>query len=63
MTRHRECDTHVYPGARHCERSEAIQELLRGGSLDCFAALAMTEDRAYPGILTGSDSYPLMKLE
>ena len=25
--------------------------------------LAMTEDRAYPGILTGSVSYPLMKLE
>jgi hypothetical protein len=25
--------------------------------------LAMTEDRSYPGILTGSDSYPLMKLE
>ncbi|RZN10676.1 hypothetical protein CWO91_12345 [Bradyrhizobium genosp. SA-3] len=23
--------------ARHCERSEAIQESLRGGSLDCFA--------------------------
>ncbi|MET4766830.1 hypothetical protein ABH973_001121 [Bradyrhizobium ottawaense] len=27
------------------------------------ASLAMTEVRAYPGILTGSVSYPLMKLE
>ena len=27
---------------RHCERSEAIQILSAGGSLDCFAALAMT---------------------
>jgi hypothetical protein len=30
---------------RHCERSEAIQKCIRGGSLDCFAALAMTELR------------------
>ncbi len=28
---------------RHCERSEAIQSLFRGGILDCFASLAMTE--------------------
>ncbi|WP_225147651.1 hypothetical protein [Bradyrhizobium sp. NBAIM16] len=27
---------------RHCERSEAIQKCIRGGILDCFAALAMT---------------------
>src|SRR5947209_922019 len=27
---------------RHCERSEAIQNLSAGGSLDCFAPLAMT---------------------
>ena len=27
---------------RHCERSEAIRKSLRGDSLDCFAALAMT---------------------
>src|SRR3954452_1232160 len=27
---------------RHCERSEAIQQCIRGGILDCFAALAMT---------------------
>src|SRR3954451_14397904 len=28
---------------RHCERSEAIQNLFRGGSRDCFAALAMAK--------------------
>jgi hypothetical protein len=27
---------------RHCERSEAIQDCIRGKILDCFAALAMT---------------------
>jgi len=27
---------------RHCERSEAIQNLSAEGTLDCFAALAMT---------------------
>ncbi|MBR1175656.1 hypothetical protein JQ617_16990 [Bradyrhizobium sp. KB893862 SZCCT0404] len=27
---------------RHCERSEAIQNCVRGKMLDCFAALAMT---------------------
>jgi molybdopterin-guanine dinucleotide biosynthesis protein B len=27
---------------RHCERSEAIQHYIRGDTLDCFAALAMT---------------------
>src|SRR6266567_1678493 len=27
---------------RHCERSEAIQTRYAAGSLDCFAALAMT---------------------
>jgi hypothetical protein len=26
-----------------CERSEAIQDPLRGKTLDCFAVLAMTE--------------------
>src|SRR6266702_3214451 len=30
------------PTRRHCERSEAIQNLSGGRSLDCFAALAMT---------------------
>src|ERR1700704_1803926 len=29
---------------RHCERSEAIQKCICGKTLDCFAALAMTED-------------------
>ncbi|OAF01200.1 hypothetical protein AYJ54_29395 [Bradyrhizobium centrolobii] len=33
----------VHSDPRHCERSEAIQSLSAGGSLDCFAALAMTE--------------------
>ncbi len=31
-----------YHKFRHCERSEAIQDGLRGKILDCFAALAMT---------------------
>src|ERR1700761_4567117 len=38
--------------ARHCERSEAIQEFLNQDSLDCFVALllAMTEKMLLPGL-------------
>ena len=34
----------LYPSRRHCERSGAIQNSLRGNILDCFVAslLAMT---------------------
>jgi hypothetical protein len=32
---------------RHCERSEAIQEV-RVGTMDCFAPLAMTARRMIP---------------
>jgi hypothetical protein len=31
---------------RHCQRSEAIQAASAEGSLDCFATLAMTGERA-----------------
>jgi len=33
----------VIPSPRHCERSEAIQG--RARTLDCFASLAMTEQK------------------
>ena len=35
------CGRSCWPSNRHCERSEAIQLSFRG-SMDCFAALAMT---------------------
>src|SRR5581483_7905066 len=39
----RRCWSSMFPPC-HCERSEAIQKCIRGGSLDCFVAtlLAMT---------------------
>jgi hypothetical protein len=56
-------DAQVYP--RHCERSEAIQNPSAAAAwiASSQGLLAMTEDGAYPGIRTGSVSYPLMKLE
>jgi hypothetical protein len=43
---------------RHCERSEAIQNLARGASLDCFVAslLAMTKYHTIRGASTAISS-------
>ncbi|WP_210161158.1 hypothetical protein, partial [Bradyrhizobium yuanmingense] len=41
---------------RHCERSEAIQNLSADTFLDCFAALAMTEQVATPRLSNSRDS-------
>jgi len=43
---------------RHCERSEAIQPCLRGKILDCFAALAMTENEQRARQMLGSGGKP-----
>jgi hypothetical protein len=58
----REFGPHVNPEPRYCERSEAIQESLAVAELLRYARNDGGRC-AYPGILTGSDSYPLMKLE
>ena len=42
---------------RHCERSEAIQSLYRSGSLDCFAALAMTTRKNVRGETSVIDAF------